>query len=63
MLEIIVERWTGLGGGTAYLWSLWRDGQRLETGPVQASPEHAEAEAKFYCLTHLGQAPDKTTRL
>ena len=63
MIEIIVERWTGLDGQTSYIWTLWRDGRRVEMGAAQPSATEAESEAKAFCLKALGQEADRLTTL
>lgn len=63
MIEIIVERWTGLDGRTSFIWTLWQDGKRVEMGAAQASAAEAESEAKAFCLKALGQEADRLTAL
>ena len=63
MIEIIVERWTGLDGQTSYIWTLWQDGKRVEMGAAQASAAEAESDAKAFCLKALGQEADRLTAL
>ena len=62
-LEVIIERWGGLGKSTAYHWSVWQGGNRVEMGGPQleakkaalaaeASPERAsELESEIEQLT------------
>ena len=62
MIELIVERWSGLDG-TSYRWSLWRDGKRLAMGGDHATAEAAEAEATAACVQTYGARPERVTRL
>ncbi len=63
MIEIVVERWTGLDGQTTFIWTLWHDGKRVEMGAAQDSAAKAETEARAFCLTALGQEADRLTNL
>ncbi len=63
MIEVMTERWTNTDGTTDHVWSLWRDGSRLQIGNRHSSAEYAEAEARAYCLQTLGTEPDRMTRL
>ena len=63
MIEIIVERWTGLDGRTSFIWTLWQDGKRVEMGTAQTSAAEAESDAKAFCLKALGQEADRLTAL
>jgi hypothetical protein len=63
MVEVMIERWTALDGSVDYRWSVWRDGKRVEMGGPHATPEGSEAAARRFCLTELGSAPDRVTRL
>jgi hypothetical protein len=63
MIEVMIERWTNAEGGTDHLWSLWRDGSRLQFGNKHDTAEAAEAEALALCQRALGAGPDKVTRL
>ncbi len=40
MIEIVIERWTNAEGNTDFLWSVWRDGHRIQMG----SNTHSTAE-------------------
>jgi hypothetical protein len=62
MIEIVIERWSG-PGGTAFRWSVWRDGMRVGMGPEHATAELAEAEATAACRREFGAPPDRVTRL
>lgn len=62
MIEIIIERWAGLHG-TAFRWSLWQNGVRIEMGPNYASTDEAEAAATDFCVKELGKRADRVTRL
>ena len=63
MIEVMIECWTGADGTADHVWSLWRDGSRLQIGNRHSSIESAEAEARAYCLQTLGTEPDRMTRL
>jgi hypothetical protein len=64
VVEIVIERWTGLDGTVDYRWSLWRSGHRLGMGPdVHLSSEACEADARQHCQRSLGVEPDRITRL
>lgn len=63
MIEVMIERWTGAGGCTEHVWSLWQQGSRLQIGNKHDTPEAAEAEARAYCLSAFGGEPDRITRL
>jgi len=63
MIELIIEKWGTAGGDTHYLWSLWRDGKRVEMSGRIASPQSAESQGRLWCEANLGQAPDRVTRL
>jgi hypothetical protein len=63
MVEIVIERWTNADGSTDHLWSLWRDGDRLQFGRKHKTSEEAEAEALEFCHRSLGVQPDRVTRL
>lgn len=63
MTEIMIERWSKPDGTTDHIWSLWRDGGRLQIGNRHETPEAAEAEARAYCLQTLHTEPDRITRL
>ena len=63
MIEIVIERWTGADGRTDHLWSLWRDGGRLQIGNKHDSSNEAEEEALEFCRRALGAEHDRVTRL
>jgi hypothetical protein len=62
MIEIIIERWSDPRGAT-FLWSVWRDGRRLEMGEPQADAQASEAAARTWCEQNLRQPPDRVTVL
>ncbi|GIK98980.1 MAG: hypothetical protein BroJett029_31890 [Alphaproteobacteria bacterium] len=62
-LEIVIERWQGLGGKTDFRWSVWHDGRRIQMGGAFADVEACEAEAQQFCRTAFGRAADRVTRL
>ena len=63
MIEIMIERWTDPLKPTNHVWSLWRDGSRLQIGNKHETPEAAEAEARTFCLQALGCEPDRISQL
>jgi hypothetical protein len=63
MIEIIIERWDSATDGTRFLWSVWRDGKRIEMGGPHDRAEASEAAARRYCTAALGCEPDRVTRL
>ena len=64
MIEIVIERWANAAGNTDYLWSVWRDGNRIQMGSkVHSTSEDCEAQALEFCWRDLGHKPDKVTRL
>jgi hypothetical protein len=63
MVELMIEHWSNLDGSSHYLWSIWRDGKRLEMSGRIASAEKAEAEGRAWCEKALARSPDRITRL
>lgn len=63
MLEIVIERWQGLGGQVAYRWSLWSDGGRVQMGGPHDDPEASLEQAQAFCRRQFGRAADRITRL
>ncbi len=63
MIEIIIERWTGLDGTTDYRWSVWIDGRRAQMGGPHGTSEESEHEALAFCRLALNRDPDRVTRL
>ena len=63
MIEVMIERWIGVGGVTDHIWSVWRDGSRIEIGQRHETTEAAEVEAREYCRRHFGGDPDRVTVL
>ncbi len=64
MIEVVIERWTGTDGTTAYRWSVWKNGYRIEIGNrAFSNSDDCESEALDFCTKGLGQKPDKITRL
>lgn len=63
MVEIVIERWTDLGGGTDYRWSAWVDGRRVQMGGPHETAEESENEARAFCRLALDRDPDSVTRL
>jgi hypothetical protein len=63
MLEVIIEQWSNPDGSVDYLWSVWRDGRRIEMSDMYDSLDEAEAEARAYCSDTLMTAPDRVTHL
>ncbi len=62
MVEIIVERWSHRDGHVDFLWSVWRDGHRVEMGGPLADAVAAEDGARKYCR-QAGLKVDRVTRL
>jgi hypothetical protein len=63
MIELVIEKWGSLDGSAHYLWSVWRDGNRVEMSGRIASAEAAESQGRTWCERVLRQAPDRITRL
>jgi hypothetical protein len=63
MIEIIIERWTNSDASQDFLWSIWRNGRRVDMGGPHQSAEGAEEEAMDFCRGSLRSVPDKVTRL
>ncbi len=62
MIEIIIERWSG-PDGEHFLWSVWRDGRRLEMGGPHADSADSQAAGQEFCTQRLGRKADRITRL
>jgi hypothetical protein len=64
MIEIVIERWTNAEGETAFNWSVWGEGHRIQMGEItRRNAEDCEVEAVEFCWRKLGRKPDKVTRL
>ena len=63
MLEIIVERWSSASGREDFLWSVWRDGKRIEMGGPHEDADSAEAEARAVFRARHDGAIDRVSRL
>ena len=63
MIELIIEKWGNLDGTASYLWSVWRDGKRIEMSGQIANADNAESQGRLWCERSLSQAPDRITRL
>ena len=64
MIEIVIERWTNFEGETAFNWSVWGEGHRIQMGEItRRNAEDCEVEAVEFCWRKLGRKPDKVTRL
>ncbi len=64
MIEIVIERWTNAEGETAFNWSVWGEGHRIQMGEItRRNAEDCEVEAVEFCWHKLGRKPDKVTRL
>ncbi len=59
MLEVMIECWDNADGTVDYLWSVWQSGRRVQMGGRFESAEAAEQEARAYCLSSLGQEPQR----
>jgi hypothetical protein len=63
MLEIMIERWSLLGGRIEFRWSVWQDGRRIEMGArPNSTSEDAEAAARAWCR-EVGLEPDRISQL
>ncbi len=63
-IEIVIERWTNVEGETAFNWSVWGEGHRIQMGEItRRNAEDCEVEAVEFCWRKLGRKPDKVTRL
>lgn len=63
MIELIIERWRNLDGSEDFLWSVWREGKRVEMSGRLASAATAESEGRVWCEKTLARAPDRITQL
>lgn len=63
MLEVIIERWNNPDGSTDYMWSVWREGNRIQMSGMHPTSDAAEAEAFEFCTETLNATPDQVTRL
>jgi hypothetical protein len=63
MIELMLETWSSPQTGTAYRWSLWKDGARIAMGGPHKTATESEAEALEFCADRLKQQPDRVTRL
>lgn len=63
MLEVIIERWNDPDGSTDYVWSVWRNGNRIQMSGTYPTSEAAEADAFEFCAETLNGTPDRVTRL
>ncbi len=62
MIEVIIDRWTK-AGTTDFLWSVWRDGQRVFQGDAHNTESAARDAAVSFCRGQLGSEPDRITPL
>ena len=63
MIELVIETWGNLDGSRHYLWSIWRDGNRVEISGRIGSADSAESQGRLWCERNLKQLPDRVTRL
>ncbi len=63
MLDVMIEQWKNLNGSTDYLWSVWREGQRIEMGGAHDTADAAEEAAIAFCNRKFGTEPVDITRL
>jgi hypothetical protein len=63
MVEVMIEQWRNLDGSVDFLWSVWRDGERVQMGGPHANPSDAKSAAKGFCTSRLGLEPDAVTEL
>ncbi len=63
MTEVMIERWSNRDGGDDFLWSVWRDGSRVQMGGPHPTAEAAEAAARAFCAGELGVEPERISHL
>jgi hypothetical protein len=64
MIEIVIERWTNAEGETAFQWSVWGEGHRIQMAAnTHANADDCEVAAVEFCRRELGRRPGKVTRL
>lgn len=63
MVELIIEHWRNSDGSSHFLWSVWRDGKRVEMGRPAADALAAEQAGGQWCWRVLKAPPDRVTRL
>lgn len=62
MIEVIIDRWSR-SGKTDFLWSVWRDGQRIYQGDSHDNEDGARGAAIDFCRSELDHEPDRITQL
>ncbi|MND00791.1 hypothetical protein D3C83_195260 [compost metagenome] len=62
-VELIIEQWRNLDGSCQFLWSVWRDGHRIQMSRPTESATDAETQGMNWCKRETGNAPDSVTRL
>ena len=62
MIEVIIDRWSK-AGKTDFLWSVWRDGQRVCLGDSYDKESGAREAAVSFCRSELDCEPDRITQL
>ena len=63
MVELIIEHWRNPDGSSHFLWSVWRDGKRVEMGRPTPDAQAAEQAGGQWCWRVLKAPPDRVTRL
>ncbi len=63
MVELIIEYWSNPDGSNHFLWSVWRDGKRVEMGRPMPDAQAAEQAGGQWCWRVLKAPPDRVTRL
>ena len=62
-MDVMIERWSDPDGSERFLWSVWKEGKRLEVGGRFDSPGAAEAAARQYCQERFGREPERVRQL
>jgi hypothetical protein len=63
MVEVMIEQWKNLDGSVDFLWSIWRDGTRVQMGGAHKTAADAKAAALAFCESRMRLAPDAVTEL
>lgn len=62
MIELIIEHWKN-PAEEHFLWSVWRDGARIQMGGPTLAASDAETQGGQWCWRVLKHPPDRITRL
>jgi hypothetical protein len=64
MIEIVIERWGNAEGETAFQWSVWGEGHRIQMATnTHSDANDCEVAAVEFCWRQFGRKPGKVTRL